>query len=497
MKFSNLYDKKYLVKCLVCLGVVFGLMKATGGVGFAIVIPMVWYCVLARKTEALLFWLLVAICALIVNPHLVPKGGVFGWMQRGLMLVLGGIMSINVMSYPMHKVLRPFAGMLFYILFMGLSSMQGWNPTISYLKLLLFSLIYFAYVGVANQVGVNPRVSTQKIRSVMLSVAILFVLGSIALVPFPGLSQMRAADFESGVVDLSNFKSLFMGMTNHSQCLAPVVSAITVILFGDFLFSIKKADPLYILLLACGPYLIYMTSSRTGMGSFALGLLFVLWTFMNAKGVGSRWKSRVLSFAMTALMLLVCVLAFTPSVQKRAVKFLMKTSSDDVGPVTMEAVTRSRMGMVEIELHNFRKSPLLGNGFQVSEEMKYRKDKGLAILSAPIEKGVWVAAVLEEGGVVGFAIFVSFLVVCVITSIKRRAYIGASCLFVFTVINLGEFTFFSMSYAGGFVWAMVFVGLALDIRKMKDENEALQREMMQRKMEMMQMEGGMELGVRE
>ena len=89
MRFSNLYDKKYLVKCLVWFGVAFGLMRATSGVGFAIVIPMVWYCVLARKTEALLFWLLVAICALIVNPHLVPKGGAFGWIQRGLMLFLG------------------------------------------------------------------------------------------------------------------------------------------------------------------------------------------------------------------------------------------------------------------------------------------------------------------------------------------------------------------------------------------------------------------------
>ena len=142
-------------------------------------------------------------------------------------------------------------------------------------------------------------------------------------------------------------------------------------------------------------------------------------------------------------------------------------------------------------MYYFKKKPLIGNGFQVSGEMAGLKIKGAAsILSAPIEKGVWVTAVLEEGGVIGWTLFVGFLAGCIITSIKRQAYIGASCLFLTTLTNLGEFTFFSMSYTGGFTWAMVFVGLALDIRKMKDENEAIQKEMMQRELEMMQAEGG-------
>ena len=102
---------------------------------------------------------------------------------------------------------------------------------------------------------------------------------------------------------------------------------------------------------------------------------------------------------------------------------------------------------------------------------------GKQLLTAPIEKGVWVTAVLEEGGVIGWIIFVVFLMACIYKSIRRGAYIGASCLFLCVLTNLGEFTFFSMSYTGGFTWAMVFVGLALDIRKMKDENEAMMREM--------------------
>ncbi|MBQ3344255.1 MAG: hypothetical protein IJG84_20320 [Kiritimatiellae bacterium] len=466
-------------------------MKVTGGAGFAIVVLMVLYSTLSQKTEAMFFWLLVSVVAIIVNPQLIPKGGGFSLMQRGLMVFLGFVMAVRVMAYPLHSVIRPYTGMIFYVLFMIMSSAQGWNPKISFLKLLLFTLIYFAYVGMSNQVGINPQVSSRRIRSVMLSMATLFICGSMMLLPFPGISQMQAVTYGLESIDLSQYSSLFMGMTSHSQCLGPVVSVLSVILLGDLLFSIKKADPLYMFMLCCCPYLIYLTSSRTGMGAYILGQMFVLWVFMNARGQGRRWKSRVMTFVMTVLTSLLVVSAFIPSVQERAAAFLLKSSYGDGQKVTAEAVTSTRKGKIYEALHNFKKSPLIGNGFQVVAEMKKQKTEGLSIFSAPIEKGVWVTAVLEEGGVIGWVIFVVFLLVCIVKSLKCRAYIGASCLFVCMMTNLGEFTFFSMSYSGGFMWAMVFVGLALDIRKMKDENEAMQREMMQRQMEMemMQAEG--------
>ena len=487
--FSNLYDKQYLLACLVWLGIVFGLMRVTNGAGFAIVIPIVLYCTLSRKVEALLFWLLVSVCCIIVNPHLVPKGMGFAWMQRGLMLFLGSIMAVNVMSYPIHSAMRPYAGMLFYILFMALSSAQGWCPLVSYLKLLLFSLIYFSYFGVSNQIGINLQVSSKKIRSVMLSVAILFVLGSIALVPFPEISQLKAEDFELGRVDLSNFTSLFTGMTNHSQCLGPVVSSISVIILGDLLFSIKKVDFLYILILLCCPYLIYLSSSRTGMSAFIVGQLFVLWIFMNARGVGARWKHKVMSISMTALIFVLILFACMPAVQSKVARFAIKEAVEGKVQVSAEDIIRGRKALIDSALYNFSKSPLLGNGFQVSASMKNLKTEGFAVLSAPIEKGVWITAVLEEGGIIGWIIFVIFLFACIIKSIKRRAYIGASCLFVCTMTNLGEFTFFSMSYSGGFSWAMVFVGLALDLRKMTDENQILRQQMEFEQMQMALEEG--------
>lgn len=491
--FSALYDRKYLFKCLAWLGITFGLMKATGGAGFAIVIPMVFYALIARKTETLLFWLLVAVSALIINPNLVTKGGGFAWMQRGLMVVLGGVMAVNVMAYPMHHAIRPFSGMIVYILFMALSSSQGWCPFISYLKLLLFTLIYFSYLGVANQVGINSRVSSRKIRSVMLSFAVLFVLGSVALLPFPGLAQLSGQAYIDAVAAGRDTASLYIGMANHSQCLGPVISCISVILFGDLLFSIRRNDWLYLTMLIACPFLVFKTSSRTGMGAYVLGMMFVVYVFVNARGINQKWKSRVFSFMMFFSAALVFAVLCMPSIQSKARQFITKSGSDDTGPVSMTQVVSSRQGLMDSALYNFHKSPLLGNGFQVGESMKGMKMKGASsMLSAPIEKGVWVTAVLEEGGIIGWTIFVVFLFVCITKSIQRQAYIGASCLFVLTMTNLGEFTFFSMSYAGGITWAMVFVGLALDVRKMEDENDEIRQQIEFEELQLAIAEGNVE-----
>ena len=314
---SNLYDKKYLLKCLMWMGIVFGLMKVTGGAGFVVVVPMVFFGLLSRKPEYLLFWLLLAICTIIINPNLIPKGSSFAWIQRGLMVSLGFCMAVNVVSYPMHSVLRPYAGMIIYVLYMFLSSSLGWCPIVSYLKLLLFSFVYFSYLGVANQVGINPKVSSSKIRSVMLSVSMLFVLGSVVLLPFPGLSQMQAEEFRKAVESGKDIGSLFIGMANHSQSLGPVVSCISVVLFADMLFSIKKADPFYVIMLLVCPCLIYMTSSRTGMGAYLLGMMFVVYVFVNARGIGQRWKSRVFSSLMLIFSLVVLAALCLPGMHER------------------------------------------------------------------------------------------------------------------------------------------------------------------------------------
>ena len=115
---------------------------------------------------------------------------------------------------------------------------------------------------------------------------------------------------------------------------------------------------------------------------------------------------------------------------------------------------------------NFEESPAIGNGFQVSAQMADMDIRSWKqLLSAPIEKGVWITAVLEEGGIFGLLLFCGFLLIAFPLLLSRQAYLGVCALFVFIISNLGEFTFFSASGNGGLLWAVTFVGLTLDAQR--------------------------------
>lgn len=463
MFFSNRYNKKFLVQCCLWLLAVMGLMKVTGGTGYIVCVPMIFWALAARKAEELFFWLLLAVSMLMCNHVLAPKNIIFMITQRGLMLFLGLMMTIRIAGTRNERILRPFTFMFAYILFMIIPSSFGWSPLVSFLKLLLFTMIYFAYFGISNEVSINPRTSTAKLRSAMLAPAMFFVFGSVLLIPFPGISMMNAEE----LLKNPDMSSLFKGMTMHSQSLGPIVSVLAVTVLADMLFSVKHYDPLYISILACCPLLIYKTSSRTGMGAFVLGIVYTVWLFSRARGIPGRWKGRVVNAMMILGLAGGVVLVALPSGRAGISRFLLKGHSDRV---SVEGVMNTRQFIIDRQLENFKKSPLLGHGFQVDEEMEGEKRNSLKeILSAPIEKGVWVTAVLEEGGIAGWLIFAIFLLTCIVGSAQRKAYIGSSSLFVVMMTNLGEFTFFSMSYTGGFCWAMVFAGLAMDAQRLREE----------------------------
>lgn len=443
-------------------------MKVSSGALFVAFVPVIMASMFQKKTEKLLFWLLLSISVVIINYHIAPKGSLFALTQRVLMVTIGVCMAAQVFGHKTHKFLSPFMSMMLYILFMGVTSMMGWCWLVSELKLFLFMVIFFSFLGAVNQLGYDERVSSSRIRSIMLSFAIFFIFGSMALIPFPGITQMQAEAFLEAEALGIELKSLYCGLTNHSQCLGPVISAAGIVVMGDMLFSVKRGHRLYIALLLCCPYLLYKTSSRTGMGAFLLGVIFLVYLFIQSRGISSRWKSKVMSSTMVMVAILSMVIMASSSFSQGIQKFAAK--SGDTYDANTEHILSSRMGLIEHSLYNFRQSPMIGNGFQVSERMiGMELNDFKKLLSAPIEKGVWITAVLEEAGALGWLLLVSIFTVCIVCSIQNRAYIGAACLFTILMINMGEFTMFSMSYSGGFSWAMVFMGLAMDIRRNKDE----------------------------
>jgi len=466
--YSRPYTSAGLFKALMGYAAVTALMYVTHGIGFVFVVPLVLLAVLRGQGDKLFYWLLITVAMMAGNQILMPKPTIFALAQRGLMVLLGCVMALKMTGgRRMPRVTTPFLLMIPYCLFMLLPSTMGWSPLVSYLKLFLFSVVYFAYFGSVKAVSETSRDTTVFLRNGMLAFSMFFVFGSILLLPFPGIGQLTGEEYAEAIKRGTEVKSLFRGMTMQSQSLGPIIAGISVFLFSDLLFSIKKWDKLYVALLLCCPILIFKTSSRTGMGSYLIGMLYVGYEFMKARGISSRWKSRAVTACFMIVVLAVAAIAVLGTGKRGVAGFMLKGGAD-TQELNVDNIILTRQGLMDLAMDNFRKSPVIGNGFQVSETMVGEKRDSLrSILTAPIEKGVWLTAVLEEGGVVGMCLFLVWMGGCIFSVSSRGGYSSSACIVLLLMTNLGEFTVFSTSYTGGVLWAITFASLAFDVQRMR------------------------------
>lgn len=468
----RIYDKKLLLKYIFLFVLMSISAMVTSSMSLIAFLPIATILLVKNKIGSLFFCVLAMMAYMVGNSYFFPKGAIGFAALRGTLMILAVFMSARVAGKRNSNIVTPFLGLIPYLFFMTISSAIGWSPIVSYLKLLMFTLIYMTLYAIANEtITLNSRNET-KIRAAIISIACVFLLGSLLIKPFPGISQMNLQ--RVSLSELSNYVSLFQGMTNHSQCLGPTVAVMSVFVLGDLLFTSKRFYPLYVVLLMVSPIIVFWTSSRTAMGTYLIGNVTVIYFFIKEKRILNAWKAKVFSVIMPLLILLLLVVMCLPSFQDEIKRFVLKTTDASSEVIEFERVINSRQGLINNALYNFSKKPLIGNGFQVSEDMAYEKRQGLlSYLSAPVEKGVWVYAVLEEGGVIGFTLFVTFLLTAFIKLVQRRAYIAASMLLVVAVSNMGEFTIFSMSYTGGILWSMTFAAAVMDALRIKRQKALL------------------------
>ena len=271
--------------------------------------------------------------------------------------------------------------------------------------------------------------------------------------------EFIAADYQT--------KSLFNGMSWHSQTLGPLVAMLNAFIMTDYLCSFKRKNWLYRILLVAAPLLIIKTSSRTAVFAYIISVLASAFFFMQEHRAPQRKKQMLLTSLVIAMMFGFVLVVISPDLQQRMEAFLRK--AEDVSELNTseslgESLTKSRMGLVERGMQNFKERPLTGNGFQVSEEMKLMdKSDNSMLVSAPIEKGVLPVMVLEEGGLVGAIIILAFLI-NIYTRYSKLHLNGFLATFtVFIALNTGEASFFSTSGTGGILWAICFSALVLDV----------------------------------
>lgn len=474
---NTVFDTKSFLGTLVALLVITLLQMMSEGVAYACLVPFAFVAIARGRIEWMMFWLLSSMLLIVGNKFFLPKGPSFFIAQRVFFIFLGFSMLSRILGKRQSPMISPLLGMSFYVVYMSLTAIVGWNPTISYLKLFLFSIVYVACYGIANMAGQDRNFNERDVRGIILAISSYVIFGSLMLIPFPVIGQLSGDEYEEAVRAGRTVTSLFKGMTMHSQTLGPVIASIFAFLFSDLVVNVRKMNWLYIVLLLASPVLVYMTSSRTGMAALLMAILMGGFCAVKMRGFGVLWRRKVkvwLGFLFVTTMIAVLIL---PNLRQAVTRFTLKYSYETrAGDFTLEAAVSTRQGLMDRQLENFKKRPLIGNGFQVSEPMMRLKNASWKdLLSAPIEKGVWVTAVLEEGGVFGFIILVGFLLTAGVLMLKREVYTGLSVLSVMMVSNMAEFTMFSMSAMGGFAWTMVFLGTTMDVARIRHDRIMISR----------------------
>ena len=414
-----------------------------------------------------MYWMI--ICMVEINPILLPMRGFFGVLVRfgplliGLALMLRGLSAGGQSRVPLGMLVA-------FLLVAAVSSINGWAPMVSYLKLVNFIVFLLGFWFGLTSLG-KDNFGIDYLRATFLAYSAFLILGSAALLPFPGISTLSGFELamREGNVEAANMAmrsaegtvALFCGVTSQSQSFAVLSGMVLAWLLSDMLFIEKRFSKLHLVLIGVGIPLLYLSRSRAGLFSLMVGITMVAIWLPNKIMLPIMVK-RHLKTGVYAMLVLGFVGAVFSEISNDSIsQWLRKVEYVDEDTRSLsEAVTSSRQGLIEMSMSDFRRNPMLGSGFQVAEYTadQVARSGSTFIISAPIEKGVLPIMVLGETGVVGAIVFTIFLISFYSASCCRRLYVTAALFTVLLATNMGEATFFSPGGSGGPLWTISIIG---------------------------------------
>lgn len=446
------------------------LCKLTKGYFVPFFVLLGVWCAFSNKLGWALVYFVLMPYFVILNPAIFPKGSsVVGLSLRLGPLLIGFCLAMRGMSRSgRHRL--PFIGIIPFLMAALISSTSGWAPKVSFLKLINFVTFLFGIWYGTQNLQHRPK-DVFLLRSFFLAISALLVFGSIAVMPFPGIAfatSLSAALKEGGtelaedvfkVMELEGMQTLFCGITNQSQALAPLLCSVLALVSCDMLFVERRFCWPHLALLAFTLPLLYLTRSRVALitGMFVIGIVF----FYTSRVIKLPHNvRRHIGNGMVVCLVMLIVIAVISQLRSGAMSEWARKTSDSKSDKRslIEALTSSRMPLIEMSLNDFKRNPFLGMGFQVAEYTKYKTKGKSFIISASIEKGVLPVMVLGEGGILGVVCFLIFLVSFYWICTKRKYFVTITTFSVLLVTNMGEATFFSPGGIGGILWMMTCVG---------------------------------------
>lgn len=458
---------KDVAKGMVLLVLVLFACGKTMGAGAIAVAGAAFMCAVSGRIGWAVMGYILFPFMVVMNPVVVAKTGVTGMVMRlAPMAITIGLLVSGASRPGRHQI--PI-GMIWAYLFVAfLCSMNGYYPSISYMKIVNCAILFVGLQLGFRNIDKRPQ-DVMTMRKFLLVITSFIIWGSIALwVVAPGAAYYTTMNLaavggaaEAGA-ELANFSGmrLFAGVTNQSQSLGVVLPCSLAWLACDMFFIEKRISPFHVWTILAGLPLVYMTRSRVALLTFGVAAILIYFYCLKKVRIQSRIRVKLRS-AMIFAAFLIAAAAGVMEVRNQSItKWIRKTedvSSDTRG--VGEAFTASRQGKIEENMADFRRNRLFGSGFQVTADMQYvfRHQEGF-ILSAPIEKSILPLMVLGETGIVGFFFFSIYIIMFYVTCVKKRYYCCATLHTVFLATNMAEGTYFSPGGGGGYLWVLCVGG---------------------------------------
>ena len=403
----------------------------------------------------------------VANPALVPKGGLMALVLRlGPMMITAALILSGTRRAGSHVI--PLGGMTLYMLVAIISSVGGYAPIISFLKIINFLILLFGlWLGFKNIDGRLEEVI--RAREMLLALSVIIIGGSVVLLAFPNIGYVNTArqiirdnpgitpEEVAYLVQQYSGTRLFGGVTDQSQCLAILAPTTIAWVACDMLFVERKLNKLHLALILGGLPLTYLTRSRSSLFSTFVAMTVIYFFAVNRAAISPQVKSACRR-GMTGFLMVVVIVGTCLEINDHTfTRWLRKTNNVEGDQRTFgEALSTSRSGLVAESMRDFRENPLLGKGFQVSYGMQFRSRQ--FVLSAPIEKGVLPVMVLGETGVLGIVAFLVFLATFYGACFRKKYVVTATLFTIILAANMGEANFFSPGGPGGILWTICVGG---------------------------------------
>lgn len=463
--FNRVQLKQVFRQLLVICGVIL-LSRFTKNWGFIFVALYGVACCLKHKIgQSLVIFLLLSFLPML-NPFIMPRYSQFAMIARLSSLLMAlALFVAGVQRQGPHRL--PLDLLYLYLFLVAVSSLQGYAPLISELKIINFSFLILA-IAIGTQNLHRAPNDILLLRNTYLAIILFTIYGSLLTLPFPHIAYLTSLRFvlindgleaAHDVAAAWGNRLLFCGTTAHSQFLGPMSSCCLGWLLCDMWLVEKRWNPLHVVLMLPIPIIAYMTRARIALLTLFVAVVASVFLCLPRTRLSPRKRRRfygAVCLALCALFFTALIAEFTNHTISRWLRKTEDVTADD--RALGDALTQSRQGAIVENLIDFQRNRLLGSGFQVSRKMEADSGRPTSVFSAPIEKGLLPLMVLGESGLIGSAVFILFLI-SFFTICRVKRYAATMTLFiVFLTTNMAEATFFSPAGSGGVFWSLLVVG---------------------------------------